>query len=319
MFALKSVFEKLRARRSAKMPIAVGSSADSASGGRAGRVLPRFMRRPVRLAAKLVSDEAETPRYAATIMSGVLLGAAMLYGAALGGHLPAAIDTVAARTGFAIEEIKISGHRNTSEIDIIGELALDGWTPLLGFSAEAARNRIATLPWIETVAVRKSYPSTIEIRIVERKPFAIWQNGANLSLVERSGNVIVSYPGQEFASLPLIVGLGAPETAPEIVAKVSSWPELQRRIKAYIRVADRRWDLRLDNQVTVKLPANGEDQAISDLVALDRREAILSRDVAAIDMRLADRLVFRLTSQAVEARAAAIKEREKKRRREKKI
>ncbi len=134
----------------------------------------------------------------------------------------------------------------------------------MGFSAEGARDRIATLPWIENVTVRKTYPSTLEIKIVERKPFAIWQNGTKLSLVERSGDVIVSYPGQEFASLPLIVGLGAPKTAPDIIAKVSNWPELERRVRAYIRIADRRWDLRLDNKITVKLPASGQEQAISD-------------------------------------------------------
>lgn len=316
MFALRwSVFGKRGVRRSAQMPVEIGRSGETVSStGREGRVLPRFMRRPVRVIARLISEGADTPRFAATIMAGVLLGSATLYGAVLGGHLPAAVQAVTARTGFAIEEIKISGHKETSEIDILGELNLDGWTSLLGYSAETARQQITALPWVESVSVRKSYPSTLEIRIVERQPFAIWQNGSKLSLVEKDGNVIVGYPGAKFAALPLIVGFGAPEHAPEIVARAAVQPELAARVKAYIRVADRRWDLRLENGITVKLPANGEDQAIAELVDLDRSDALLSRDVEAVDLRLADRLIVRLTPDALEVRETALKEQNKKRR-----
>ncbi len=319
MFALRSVFRGLRARRQTVLPVEIGrpgSAAAPASTG-TGRVLPRVLRRPVRLAARLVADGAETPRYAAAIMSLALTGSAAAYGAILGGHMPSVIQAVTAHTGFAIEEIKISGHKETSEIDILGELELNGWTSLIGFSAEEARQKIARLPWIDNVSIRKSYPSTLEIRVVERKPFAIWQNGSKLSLVERSGSVITSYPGAAFAALPLVVGFGAPEKAPDIIALAAAEPELGARVKAYIRVSDRRWDLRLENGVTVKLPADGAEQALADLVALDRDEGLLSRDIESVDMRLADRMTVRLTSQAVEHRKAALKEEEKRRRQEK--
>ncbi len=319
MFALKSVYWRGKVRRQTQMPVEIGrpGSAPENSGSQ-GMVLPRFMRRPARLASKFLSDGADAPRYAATLMTISLLAAAGLYGAYLGGHMPNAVQAVTARTGFAIEEIKISGHRNTSEIDILGALELDGWTSLLGFSAEAARMRIAALPWIDVVSVRKTYPSTLEIKIAERQPFAIWQNGSKLALIERDGNVIVDYPGNRFAALPLIVGLGAPERAAQIVSKIFAHPRLATRVKAYIRVADRRWDLRLDNDITLKLPATGEAQAIQDLVNIDRAEALLSRDINAVDMRLADRMIVRLTPNALKARRAALKAEERARRREKK-
>lgn len=316
MFALRSVFGGKRVRRPAALPVEIGRSGatSAAVSGRAGRVLPRFLRRPARLASRLVTDGAETPRFAATIMSVALLGSVAVYGGLLGGHMPSFVQAVTAHTGFAIEEIKISGHRETSEIDILGELELDGWTSLIGFSAETARQKIAGLPWVEAVSIRKSYPSTLEIRVVERTPFAIWQNGSKLSLVEKNGNVITGYPGRQFAALPLIVGFGAPEKAPDIIFKTASEPELAARVKAYIRVSDRRWDLRLENGITIRLPARGEDQAIADLVALDRTEALLSRDIESVDMRLADRLMVRLTTEAIKQRETTLKEQEKLRR-----
>ncbi|MEZ5812080.1 MAG: cell division protein FtsQ/DivIB [Rhizobiaceae bacterium] len=320
MFALKSAFWGGKVRRGAQMPVEIGKPGHAvAHDGRRGIVLPRVLRRPARLAGRLIQDGADTPRHAAMIMSLALLTSFAAYGAVLGGHMPSIVQAVTARTGFAVEEIRISGHKQTSEIDIIGQLDLGGWTSLLTFSAAAARDRLAALPWVDNVSVRKAYPSTLEIRIDERKPFAIWQNGSALTLVEKSGASIVAFPGGDFASLPLVVGLGAPEHAAGIVARVAAEPDLARHVKAFIRVADRRWDLRLDNGITVKLPETGDEEAMADLVALDRSQGILSRDVASIDMRLGDRLTVRLTPDAVKHREAALKEREKRRRKDSKI
>ena len=318
MFALKSAFGSGKARRTSRLPVDIGTPG-AAAADRAGRVLPRFLRRPVRLAARLLADGAGAPRYAATVMTAMLLGAVGLYGAILGGHMPKVVQAVTARTGFAIEDIRISGRRHASEIDVLGELDLNGRASLLGYGAEAAREKIAGLPWVASVSIRKTYPSTLEIRIVEREPFAIWQNGSKLALVEQSGNVIVAYPGGQFSNLPLIVGPGAPEKAPNIIEQVSTQPRVADRVKAFIRVADRRWNLRLENGITVRLPANGARRAIADLAGIDRRDALLDRDIAAVDLRFGDRMVVRLTPEALEARAAALKEPERQRRREKKI
>lgn len=47
---------------------------------------------------------------------------------------------------------------------------------------EAAQDAIAKLPWVETAEVRKRWPDTLEVRVVEHKPFARW--GADRLLSE---------------------------------------------------------------------------------------------------------------------------------------
>ncbi len=178
-----------------------------------GIVLPRFLRRPARLLGRLCDGDFEAPRYSTSILTAGLLAVTGLYGAYLGGQFPIAVQAVTSRLGFAIDEVKVSGHHETSEIDILERLGLDGWTSTIGFDAEAARDRIAALPWVQMAAVRKIYPDTLEVRIEERKPFAIWQHGSELSLIERSGRVITSYSGGRQAMLPLVIGIGAPEAA----------------------------------------------------------------------------------------------------------
>lgn len=269
-------------------------------------VLPKLLRRPARLWKRMNNGEISAPRYFATAMTTALLALTGVYGAYVGGHMPAYAQAVTARTGFAVDEVRVLGHRETSEIDILDRLELDGWTSLIGFNAEAARERVAGLPWVEVASVRKVYPNEIEVQIQEREPFAIWQHGSELSVIEKDGRVIAPFTGGRLSSLPQVIGPGAAQDAAAFLAKMDNYPQLAGRVKAYVRVAERRWDLKLSNGVTVKLPENGEDKAIASLLAFDRDGGLLSRDVSSIDLRLPDRLVLQLTTEGMERRTAEL-------------
>jgi len=273
-------------------------------------VLPRFLRRPARLVARLCEGEYELPRHAGVLATAVFLSSSALYGAWLGGQIPAAAQAVTARFGFAVDQVRVSGNKETSEIDILERLDLDGWTSLIGFDAEAARERIAALPWVKVASVRKIYPDELEVRIEERQPFALWQHGSQLAIIEHDGNVITPFDGGRHAVLPLVIGYGA-ERGAGFVEKIRRYPELASRVKGFIRVAERRWDLRLENGITIRLPERGEDAALAEVLKLDREDGLLSRDIAAVDLRLDDRLVIRLTPGALERRIEVLAEQAK--------
>jgi cell division protein FtsQ len=63
---------------------------------------------------------------------------------------------------------------------------------------------------------------------------------------------------------------------------------------AAVLVGGRRWDLHLDQGVTVKLPENHVREALAQLVKLDREKQLLARDVIVVDLRLPDRVTVRL-------------------------
>jgi cell division protein FtsQ len=65
-------------------------------------------------------------------------------------------------------------------------------------------------------------------------------------------------------------------------------------MRAAVLVAGRRWDLHLEEGVTVKLPEKGIRQALAQLVKLDAEHGLLSRDVTVVDLRLPDRVTVRL-------------------------
>jgi cell division protein FtsQ len=250
--------------------------------------MPRWLRRPLRVFSRLGEGVYAAPPFAATILSVALLSSSATYGAYLGGQLEDFVQGVTARTGFAVDQIRVVGNQYTSEIDILDRLELNGWTALVGLDVVDARDRIASLPWVQHATVRKVYPNT-------------------LNVIEESGRVIAPFSGGRLASLPLIVGSGAPEHAPKLIARIADVPELAGRVKGYVRVGERRWNLHLDNGVTVKLPEHGVRAALERLAQLDREQRLLGRDIVAVDLRIPDRVAVALSPDASAARLAALK------------
>ncbi len=63
--------------------------------------------------------------------------------------------------------------------------------------------------------------------------------------------------------------------------------------------------------VTLMLPEYRIDEALADVVDMDRKSGLLSRDIASVDMRLTDRVVVRLTPDAMVQRVEYLKARDK--------
>lgn len=277
----------------------------------AGFILPRPLRRVVRFIVGLAVGRVNVPRHSGSLAVAAFFAAAGLYGMALGGHSQSFAQATTAAFGFAIEDVKVSGARETSEIDILQQLGLDGTTSLIALDIEEAREKLSELPWVEHVAVRKVYPGTIEVNLVEREAFGIWQHGQDLSLIERNGSVIAPLRDNKFSTLPLFVGRDAETAAAAFEREFDNWPEIKTRVRAYVRVAGRRWDLYLHNGVIIKLPEHNIARAMHVLSTLQSEQDVLERDIAAIDLRLDDRTTIRLTAEAAERRKTALERRAK--------
>lgn len=275
------------------------------------KVLPRPLRRLVRFVLALCSGRIALPRHLGKVSLVAFYGLVSLHGTVVGGHGPIVMQTVTASAGFAVEDVRVSGNQHTSEIDILQLLGLDGSTSLLGLDIAAARQALSELPWVESAEVRKVYPSTVEVVLRERQAYGIWQHGNDLSLIERSGSVIAPLRDNKFASLPLFVGRDAETAAAAIDEEFSQWPAIASRVKAFVRVGGRRWDVHLENGIVVRLPEENVPGALALLNRFDAEQQVLSRDIAVVDLRLPDRVAVRLTVGAQERRTVALEERRK--------
>lgn len=70
-------------------------------------------------------------------------------------------------------------------------------------SLAALRAELAALPWVESVHVRKRWPDTVSVRLLEYQPYAVWSDRA---LVSRSG-ALFQVPGiAAITGLPRLSG-----------------------------------------------------------------------------------------------------------------
>jgi cell division protein FtsQ len=232
------------------------------------------------------------------LSGGVYSGAQLSGSQAAQPALQSVVDTmveVTGRLGLAVSDITVEGRETTDRETILTALAARPGTPILAVSPKHAKQQLESLPWVRTAVIERRLPGTLYVRLVERKPLALWQHGGKIALIDRVGAVIPVARLDRFAKLPMVVGEGAASHAAELLDMLASEPDLAARVTAAIRVGNRRWNLRIDNAIDVLLPADDTAEAWAQLARLDRSSALVQRDVQTIDIRLPDRLVLRVS------------------------
>jgi cell division protein FtsQ len=240
--------------------------------------------------------------YAATAMLVLAASAAGAWYVKRDGWLAVMIaqaQTRIAATGadlhLTVESVPVEGRERADRQAILDALGVTRGMPILSVDLDAAKARLETVPWIRSVSIERLLPDTLYLQVTERKPLALWQHAGKFDLVDQDGNLIANADPAAFPSLSQVVGDGAPTATPDLLALLAAEPMLQQHVTAAIRVGARRWNIELDNGIEVALPETGASVAWHRLAALDRSDHLLARDLQAIDMRLADRLVLRVS------------------------
>ncbi len=248
----------------------------------------------------------------------MLLGSAGL-GIVKGGHLDelatALSDTrnaLANSAGFRIKTVAINGRKQLSQDEILAIGGVNGRSSLLFLDAATVRDKLKANPWIADATILKLYPGQLQIDIVERSAFALWQQDGRLSVIADDGAVLEPYVAHRFVSLPLVVGKGADTRARDFIALLDRYPQVRAATKAAVFVGERRWNLRLKDGLDIRLPENDVGHALATLSKLDKEERLFSRDIVAVDMRLPDRLVVQLSDEAGKARDELFKDKKTK-------
>jgi cell division protein FtsQ len=256
--------------------------------------------------------------------AGVTLTVLMLLGSAgfgivKGGHLDeltqALSDTrnaLANSAGFRITTVAINGRKQLSQDEVLAIGGVNGRSSLLFLDAATVRDKLKANPWISDATILKLYPGRLQIDIVERTAFALWQQDGHLSVIADDGAVLEPYMSRRFVTLPLVVGKGADTRAKEFLALLDRYPQVRVVTKAAIFVGERRWNLRLKDGLDIRLPENDVGNALAALSKLDKDDRLFSRDIAAVDMRLPDRLTVQLSEDAAKAREELFKDKKTK-------
>ncbi len=268
----------------------------------------------------LVQLQRRLPRRFGLWATLFILLASLAFGAVKGNHVDEVVsglsdarNAAANAVGFRITNVAISGRKQLTQDEILAIGGVTGRSSLLFLDAATVRDKLKASPWIADATVLKLYPGQLQIDITERKAFALWQQDGALSVIAEDGAVLEPWVSRRFTSLPLVVGKGAATRAKDFLALLAQYPQVRAATKAMVFVGERRWNLRLADGLDVRLPETGLEGSLALLSKLDKEDRLFSRDITAIDMRLPDRVVVRLSDDAGKARDDLLKDKKPKR------
>lgn len=254
------------------------------------------------------------PRLRAIVVAAAALAGALVYTVMTDGgrHTRASdpilpsVETAVAAVGFGLDQVAITGQKYTPDADVFDALGLAGTRSYATFDADAAKLRIEELPWVEKAELVRVYPGGLNIQITERKPWAVWRRGAKDFLIDHSGRVLASVKTGSGAGLMRVTGEGAAKDAPALMAILARYPDVSKALEEAERVAERRWTLKLDRNMTLILPPDREAQALAMYNGDRSVRALTAGGGFTVDLRAVNKITVRKNAGPAASPAAAL-------------
>lgn len=109
-----------------------------------------------------------------------------------------------------VEKITVTGNVRLSEAEVISQSGIKKGTSLLLLQSGNAEKKLAAHPEVCSVAVNRSFPSTVHISVHEREAEASLLDQNRFWLIDREGVLFAEQP-HPAESLPVITGAEADE------------------------------------------------------------------------------------------------------------
>ena len=206
---------------------------------------------------------------------------------------------------LALRELRITGdagHVTRAQVEAIVKSELTG--TFFTMNLPRMRAAFAKLPWVREASLRRRWPATLEVAIVEHVPLARWGTTA---LVNTHGEVFdAAYDGK----LPIFNGPSG--TSKEIAIQYDFFRRQLAPIEAkpvMVQMTPRRaWQVRIENGPTIELGREDVEARLARYIVVHERSVgALKRRIDYVDLRYANGFAVRIPGLKGEPEAGAAK------------
>ncbi|QGY00329.1 FtsQ-type POTRA domain-containing protein [Roseovarius faecimaris] len=210
-------------------------------------------------------------------------------------------EQIETRPEFMVNLLAIDGASDETAEDIREIFPIEFPVSSFDLELDDLQELIEGLPAVADASVRIRQGGILLAEVTERQPVALWRNRDGLGIVDIEGVVVGEVISRaERSDLPLVVGEGAERALPEALQVLHAARPLAGRVKGLVRMGERRWDVVLDRDQRIQLPAVGPVRALERVIVLNQVQDMLERDLVVVDMRLAERPTIRMNEAAIE-------------------
>lgn len=193
-----------------------------------------------------------------------------------------------------ISHVRVAGELREITEDSLREAVSPHLTSgFFGLDVAAVRADVLKLPWLKSVSVRRIWPESLHIAVIEHKAEARWYDGG---LVAIDGTLF--YPPPESGSMDLPILRGTPKNHAEMLRQYRklrlALEPMKQEIQQFTRTERPIWKIELDSGLTIVLDDKNPIAAVEQFATT--ASAVLGErinDVLSVDLRYANGFAVR--------------------------
>lgn len=201
--------------------------------------------------------------------------------------------------GRNFRNINIDGNNKVSDqeiIDVVNKAIIQ--SPEVGISQyqpviyNIINDISKTLPWVKDVRVNRNLPDILNISIIEFEPFAMWHSNDQKFLIDKNGNTIAYQENVDHDKMIILSGQDANIHAKSLFNILTTDLTLSNQVYSATWVGKRRWDLRLNSGLIIKLPENNISTAWKKMTEFFAISGSII-DLEVVDLRVDGKMFLR--------------------------
>ena len=206
------------------------------------------------------------------------------------------IEEYSSKYEYTLKEIKISKLKHLNENEILEHFDTYQGKSIFLIPLQTITNKISKNKWIKELKINSNYKNSIYVFVDEEKPFAIYDNSSQMVLF--SENLValkILKQNNKFLKLPIFYGPNSLNNSKELFKNLN--PDLKKMIKSATFIENRRWDLKLLNNIIIKLPEQNIEKALKkyEKIHLNFSNNDLT-EIESIDLRVMKKAIIKYKS-----------------------
>ncbi len=196
---------------------------------------------------------------------------------------------------FQIKNVIIEGSEK-SNISEIENNVTEFKGNLIGLNFNTIKEIVESSEWVKRASIKKVLPSTLKINVTENNPYAIYFQEGKSFLIDLDGSIITEINLNNYEDDLLFVrGENSPELLEQLIRDISiAFPNLTKTLEEVEFIEKRRWNLKLNNKLLVKLPDENIQQSLKNLKQLFEEQEVMESNIIEIDLRIRGRAALKV-------------------------
>ena len=196
---------------------------------------------------------------------------------------------------FQIKNVIIEGSEK-SNISEIENNVTEFKGNLIGLNFNSMKEIVESSEWVKRASIKKVLPSTLKINVTENDPYAIYFQEGKSFLIDLDGSIITEINLNNYEDDLLFVrGENSPELLEQLIRDISiAFPNLTQTLEEVEFIEKRRWNLKLNNKLLVKLPDEKIQQSLKNLKQLFEEQEVMESNIIEIDLRIQGRAALKV-------------------------